>query len=186
MAALVLAVLALPAVVNAIMAKAAEQADADWLRDGDGDRASSSGGELPDLPPPPGVQPPRPRDGGSGNCRLEPRGPDPVVLRPPVAFGASGEIPLATEPGDAAVLAAVDGREVTGRPVFRLREAGQLRWEHMDMHFRESFRLPPGEHALHRDPAPGTTWTLSYEVSGVLHGGITLQLAALRCAGAGR
>lgn len=182
-AALALVLLATPPVVNAIMSKAAQQADTRWLRD-EGDIPLRDDVDVPADLPPQGA----PRAGDADldpppRCEPRLRGPPPATIEPPIGLGG-GQLTLATEPGDVAVLVRVEGRDVTGRPSFTLLEGTRQRWAHGDLHARESLSLPAGAAGAFQEPRPGVTWTLRWDVQGTLHSGIALSLAAQRCGGA--
>lgn len=188
-AALALAVLALPPVVNAIMEKAAQQADASFLRDGDQ--------PLPEGAPPPGAQPPP----GSQQARA---GSPPPPARPPAPkctpvaggeqrsiaptdLGSQGAVSVTTRRGDLAVVLHIDGRGVTGQPSFALTEQGRTQWRHAETHVNEDLALPRADEGggAYEAPVPGREWVATWDLAGVVHRGVSIALGTQRCAEAG-
>lgn len=204
-AALAIAILAISPVVNAIMTKAAQQADVDLLRDaadqfpfkdafdqafrgepppgegpGEGQGAGAGSGHGP-RPPPTQLPPPPP-------CNPETHGPAPEVLSGPTSPPPSGErreVTYEVEPGDVVLVAHIEAQNVVGQPAFALARDGEVVWQNADFHAYESFALPNGDDGVFEDPDVGVTWTLSVETGTAAYDAIALSLAAQRCTGGG-
>lgn len=188
-AALALAVLALPPVVNAIMYQAAQQADVSWLRDQDLD------GEIdpenlppiqhtPEGTPPPGDQPPP--------NMPPPPPPPPCTPRPfgearrvsPQDLNDASVLSLTLEPTDQGIGVSVEGRGVTGTPDFSLSEDGEGEvWSYTPrFHVNEDVQAQfPDSGDDTPSTSAGQTWELRYDLSGVAHQGFQLAIFTLRC-----
>ncbi|HEV8361582.1 MAG TPA: hypothetical protein VGR28_14130 [Candidatus Thermoplasmatota archaeon] len=187
-AALAVAIIATPPVVNALLAKALEQADTDWLRDIDftppddaqppdnlrGDVQQGDGrGRLPNTPPPSVPHPPP--------CRPEPREGSSRTVAGPVAVDPQGAIRLTTEPGDLAVVFRIDGTDVTGQPTFSVRDESPQWQSPSQLYTREHVQF--GEDESWLNPEPGAVWTLTWDLTGTSFTGFAFVLTAMVCPG---
>lgn len=178
--------LALPPVVNAIMAQAAEQADTSWLRDQDFD-----GDPETDDPPPfqlnPGNQSP-PEQQPPPDERDRPPQPVCVQYREPaertLSDGISrpiGELPLVLRGDDRGLLAFIHGTQVTGTPQFILARDGDTIWTYpARQSLNEAVDEQPQEQEMEAARAP-EEWTLSWDLSRVIYERFELSLETFRC-----
>lgn len=194
-AALAVAILALPPVVNAIMAKAADQADASWLKDIDFDGTPDIDDPPPlEHTPPPGDRPPP--DQPPPDRQPPPRDQPPPPEEPcePVVQGDSrtlqdgvsrptGRITLPLEGRQRGVLVDIQGQGVTGSPEFVLDVDGTPVWEHGRQYLRGAVDQQPRTEEQERARAP-EVWTLSWDLNGVLYDSFDLTLATVGCEGA--
>jgi hypothetical protein len=190
-AALAIAIIATPPVVNGILAKALEQADTDWLKDVDFQGDPPQPDHLPDNLPPPGDRDMQGNFDGRGGrpppCTPAQRDPpEREQLPPPINLDRSrGSLRLVTEPGDIGVGFVIVANSVTGTPVFQLFEGQQTRWEHGEQHVNEDVQLPDPRTGY--PTVSGVRWELTWDLSsGVAHQSIGLQLFAVHCAEASR
>lgn len=183
-AALALCVLALPPVVNAIMAKAAEQADTEWLRDQDFDGDPELDNPPPfDFQPPPGSGDPPPDAPPPRDRRERPPPPqcnlEPTVQRRSLTdvSNPQGVLTLTLQRDDRGIAAFVNGTQVTGRPLIVLAVDGDEQWR---------YNSPSVGGDVARDYADPEArapqeWTLTYDLGGVVYNAFELELMTVRC-----
>lgn len=184
-AALAVAIVAATPVVNAIVAKALDQADTDWLKDIDFNAPPPE--NLPDQPPPDldgdgeGRPPPGQRP-QQRPCTPEARPAATRTLPPPINVDQDqGSVEITTQPGDLAVGFRIEAQSVTGDPGFALLEGSNTQWENQRrFHTNEDLREPNSDQPYRA--TPGVRWTLTWDLSsGVAHQGMSFALAAIHC-----
>lgn len=184
-AALALCVLALPPVVNAIMAQAAQQADTSWLRDADfdgdpeiddpppvqlnpGDRPPPD--RTPPTPPPDRDRPPPPE------CTPDPQG-QAIRLQDGISSPTGTLPPMVLRRDDVGVVVFINGTQVTGRPTFDLLRDGEVVWTSSAPSFSAAVRQQHEE----QDARAPEEWTLRYDLSGVVYDTFRLEIMTSRC-----
>lgn len=185
-AALALCVLALPPVVNAIMAKAAQQADTEWLRDQDFDGDPELEDPPPlDFQPPPGAEPPPGERPETPPPREPPPRPQcnlqPTAQSKSIQDGISsprGVVgPLVLQRDDRGVAAYINGTQVTGRPVFELLRDGASVWTYD----QQTLGAPVREDHFEPGARAPEEWTLTYDLGGVIYDAFELTLVTASC-----
>lgn len=185
-AALALCVLALPPVVNAIMAQAAEQADTSWLRDQDFDGDPEIDDPPPfDFQPRPGTPPPEerppPRDRDppeAPECTFDPNARQ-VSLQEGVSSPRGSLPPLSLRRDDRGVAVFINGTQVTGRPLFELANGDEVVWDYRPP--SALFGASVRQDHVEPDARAPETWTLRWDLSGVLYDSFELTLMSSRC-----
>lgn len=190
-AALAVAILALPPVVNAIMAKAAEQAETDWLRDQDW--LDPEGPPPDDVPPiqhrPPGEPPeeppptPPPREEPPPACDPVARPGDPRNVG--LLQRDSDTLEVTTQAGDTAVFLRIRGSQVSGSPVFELARDGAVQWREDRTRVGESFEEPAAGGSFFPDDGTrleaGEVWEFRYDLNNAVFNQVEIMFVSATC-----